>query len=430
MQYSSKRDSHVNSDQKFDVIILGGGIIGLCSAYYLSRDGARVAVIDKGEIGHGSSHHNAGYVCPSHFIPLAAPGVFKQGLKWMLNPTSPLYIKPRMNIPFLEWTLKFAQACNDSRARGAMPLLRDLLVESKKLYEELAKVPGIDMELTKRGLTELFRTEKGKQKCMHEAELAEELGIEAQLLDRDGLQHLDPEVLFHANGGLYFPGDCHLSPAKLVSSLAAYLTTTGVQILSNTNVTNFGRNGNRLAFLDTSAGRIHAEEFVLASGAWSPIVARTLGLRMLLEAGKGYSVTLPSPKVNVRLPYILTERRVAVTPFENSIRFAGTMEIAGLTTEINRPRVEAIMNAVPLYFSNIPRPQSSQGEVWAGLRPVTPDGLPYLGRFAKIPNLIAATGHAMIGISMATATGAVACDLITSNRTKFDLTLTNPDRYS
>lgn len=413
-----------------NILIIGGGAIGLCSAYYLSRNGATVTVIDQGEMGHGSSLHNAGYVCPSHFVPLAAPGVFKQGLKWMLNPTSPLFIKPRLDFDFLAWAWRFSKACNENVMRKAMPLLRDLLLDSSRLFEALASVEGLNFEFNKNGLTVLYRSEKGKHAVEHEAKLADEVGMEARLMDQRQLHEFDPQIEFRAHGGIYFPGDAYLVPAKLVQNLAEHLEHKGVKLIRQCKVKKIVAVGNKVSEVQTDKGVFHADEFVLASGAWSPLLVRDLGMHMHLQAGKGYSITVQRPSVMPRIPYIFQERRVAVTPFSDSLRFAGTMELAGIDLSLNKPRIEAILNAIPLYFANVARPQSSDGELWGGLRPVTPDGLPYIGRFRQYNNLIAATGHAMLGISLATVTGKLVTEILTQQKPSHDLALLDPDRYN
>jgi len=417
------------STMKYDVAILGGGAIGLCSAYYLSARGISVAVIDKGEMGHGSSLHNAGYISPSHFVPLAAPGLILQALKWMANPASPLYIKPRLDPHFMAWAWKFARACDEQTARKAMPVLRDLLLESARLTDELSRVEGMNFHLTRRGLGILFNTEQGRRACDHERHLADEVGVEARHLDPRGLQALDPGMEFRAQGGIYFPGDMHLVPATLVENLSAYLHAHGVHLLMNCEVRSFDLWNNAIRSVETSTGTVEARDYVLAGGAWSASLARKVGLTMHLEAGKGYSITVSNPAVKPALPYIFQERRVAVTPFADALRFAGTMEFTGIDLRENPRRVNAILDSIPHYFGNVPRPTIPEGEVWCGLRPVTPDGLPFIGRYRRIENLIAATGHAMLGISLAAVTGAIVRDLVERTSVGLDLTLLHPERY-
>jgi D-amino-acid dehydrogenase len=414
---------------KSNILVIGGGAIGLCAAHYLSRDGASVTVIDKGEMGHGSSLHNAGYISPSHFIPLASPGLFKQAMKWMVNPRSPLYIKPRLDLGLIMWGWKFWRSSNKRVVQRAMPVLRDLLLDSSRLTEEIANLDGLSFELTKKGLCELFYSEKAHHACEHEAARAEELGVEAKLLDRAGLSALDPAIDFRAEGGLFFPGDSHLLPSAFVRSMARYLERKGVWLLRNCSVTGFDVSGETVTALRTDQGTLQADEIVLAGGAWLPEIVRDLKIRMLMQAGKGYSITLKNPRVKPSLPYILKERRVAVTPFAESLRFAGTMEIAGTSLNITQPRVEAILDAIPHYFENVARPRSSDGEVWAGLRPVTPDGMPYVGRMRQYRNLTVATGHAMVGISLCAVTGKIVSEVVSGKPSSHDLTLLNPNRF-
>jgi D-amino-acid dehydrogenase len=415
---------------KSTVVVVGGGAIGLCAAYYLSQNGVAVTVVEKGEPGHGCSLHNAGFVCPSHFVPLAAPGVFSQALKWMLNPKSPLYIQPSVDFDLISWAWKFSRACNEHVMWRAIPVLRDLLIDSSNLFDELARLDEQNFEWTKKGLLFLHYTEKGKRSCEHEAELAHEAGVEARLLDEDQIQELQPHIEFRARGGVYFPGDAHLVPSALTKSLTRHLELGGVQVLHDCEVTGFETSGNRIGRVKTNHGDLQADEFVLATGAWTPLLLRSLGVKMALQAGKGYSITIKDPDVKPTIPFILSERRVAVTPFSDSLRYAGTMELAGMSLSISKQRVEAILDAIPLYFRNIERPRASSAEVWSGLRPVTPDGLPYIGRLQRFPNLVVATGHAMLGIALAAVTGKLVSEIVVGKQPSHPLALLNPDRYS
>lgn len=412
-----------------DVVIIGGGAIGLCSAYYLSKNGATVTVVDMGEMGHGSSLHNAGYISPSHFVPLAAPGVFTQGLKWMLNPTSPLYIKPRLNPDFLAWALRFARACNRKIAERAAPVLLDLLLDSSKLTRELSRENGMQFELTNRGITVLFFTDKDRKSLLHEHEFALKMNLDSKMLNNAQLHEEDPTVEFRATGGWHMPVDSHLTPAAYVKNLSDYLERQKVVLRRFTELKGFETDGDKIVGAKIGDDVLRAHEFVVAAGAWSPRIVHPLGIRMYLEAGKGYSATFKNPPVKPVRPYILSERRVAITPFSDSLRFAGTMEIAGINSTINRPRVEAILDAVPLYFSNIPRPRSAEAELWGGMRPVTPDGMPYIGRYTEFRNLIAATGHAMLGIALSAVTGKLVEEIVSGRKPSHDLTLLDPNRY-
>lgn len=228
-------------DAKKDVLIIGGGAIGLSAAFYLSRSGATVTVVDKGQMGHGCSLHNAGFVTPSHFVPLAAPGVFAQALRWMFDRKSPFHIKPRFDLNLLSWAWRFRKACDERVAQRAMPVLRDLLVESSHLFEELAGVDGMSFEWTRKGLLLLYRTEKGKRSCEHDLKLSHELGIDATFVVQNQLHDLDPQTQFRALGGVYFPGDGHLVPSSLVKNLNDHLEHNHVQLLPKCSVAGFKR---------------------------------------------------------------------------------------------------------------------------------------------------------------------------------------------
>lgn len=415
---------------KKNVVIIGGGAIGLCSAYYLHQAGATVTVIDKGDFGHGSSLHNAGYVCPSHFIPLASPGIISQGLKWMLSPTSPFYMKPRLDPAFISWAWKFKQSCTAENVRRAAPLLCDLGNASLSLYKEFAQRKDFDFEWTERGLVTLYRTEKAKHHCEEEAEMAWKLGLRAELMNRDELQKLVPEVEMRATGGLYFPDDCHMTPALFVQGLAQHLKAQGVTMLDKTEVTGFMMMGGRIAAIQTPNGTYEADDIVLAGGSWSPNLLRTIDITLPLQAGKGYSVTIPRTENKPLVPLILSEARVAVTSMGGTIRFAGTMELAGVDLSITQRRVDAILNSIHNYFGGFQQSDFVGTEPWAGLRPVSPDGVPYIGRFSKCSNLIAATGHAMVGISLAPITGKLVSEIVADQKPSIDISLMNPERFS
>src|SRR5512143_911724 len=287
------------------VVVIGGGVIGLCSAYFLARDGASVTLLERKDIGAGSSSGNAWFITPSHFTPLAAPGVMSQGLKWMLDPESPFYIKPRFDRELLSWILKFRKAANERQARAAMPLLRDLSWKSLELYGQFATEEKLDFGFQKRGLLLLFATEKGEAHCVHEATTARELGVEAEVLDRGRLERLEAGVSFLARGGLYYPGDAHLSPSAFLSALGTRLRSLGVTICPGANVLGMETDGTRVTKVKTAGGTFEAEAFVVAAGAWSPSLVRDFGVRLPLQAGKGYSVTIDRPPLALTIPSVL-----------------------------------------------------------------------------------------------------------------------------
>ena len=420
----------MSSDSK-SILIIGGGVIGLSTAYYCAQRGHRVTLIERNpEQRDGCSFGNAGMVVPSHFVPLAAPGVVGTAFKWMFNPESPLYIKPRLNWELMSWGWKFMRAANAQHVARCAPLIRDLSFASRDCFEELAALPDNDFGLVKKGLVMLCQTQHGLDDEAKYAAQANELGVPAQVLDTKKLAQLDPTVTIDVAGGVYFPKDCHLSPNRFMAGLKRQCDALGVKFLWNTEVTSLTHRASRLTEVSTATGKFTGDEIILCGGSWSPIVARELGLNLSMQAGKGYSLTLSKPRELPQLCSIFTEARVAVTPMGDTLRFGGTMEIAGLNEDINPVRVRGIIKAAVKYFPKFTPDDFAGIQPWRGLRPCSPDGLPYLGRTAKFSNLTIATGHAMMGLSLGPITGKLVSEILSGEEPTFDLTLLNPDRYA
>ena len=411
------------------IVILGGGVIGLSAAAECARRGHRVTVIERAPERRGASLGNAGMIVPSHFIPLAAPGMVALGLKWMWNPESPFYIKPRLNWDLAMWALRFWRASTREHVELSAPLLRDLHLASREAYAQLAE-EGEDFGLVQKGLLMLCKTQRALDEEAHTGTKARELGVPAEVLDAREAAAFDPGVTMDVAGAVYFPKDCHLQPERYVAALVRRLRAADSELVDDVEVIGWRRDGARLAAVRTTRGEIGGDEFILAGGAWSSGLVRELGLRLPMQAGKGYSVTVPNPVELPQLCSVCTEARVAVTPMGGALRFGGTMEIAGLNEDINPRRVAGILKAVPQYFPKF-RPEHFEGiQPWRGLRPCSPDGLPYLGRTHAASNLIIATGHAMMGLSLAPVTGQLAAQLVDHEPPRFDLTLLKPDRYA
>jgi D-amino-acid dehydrogenase len=411
------------------IVIIGGGIIGLCTAYYAAKRGHRVTVLERLPRDHdGCSFGNAGMVVPSHFIPLAAPGAVGLALRWMWNPESPLYIKPRLDPDLISWGWKFLRASTRGHVRRAAPLIRDLSFASRACFEELAET--LDFGLVKRGLVMLCKTQHALDEEAKNAALANELGVPADVLDAKAVAALDPGVRMDVAGGVHFPKDCHLSAGRLMTALQHALASAGVELRFETAVTGWRTNGRRIEAVRTEAADFSADEFLLCGGAWSPSVARELRLRLPMQAGKGYSLTLTRPRQLPQICAIFAEARIAVTPMGDSLRFGGTMEIAGLDEKINARRVQGIIKAVPPYYPDFTVEDFAGIRPWSGLRPCSPDGLPYVGRFRAYDNLSTATGHAMMGLSLGPVTGQIMAGLLSGERPSLDLTMLSPDRFA
>jgi D-amino-acid dehydrogenase len=412
------------------ILIIGGGVIGLCTAHYCMQRGHRVTLVERApQQRDGCSYGNAGMVVPSHFIPLAAPGMVRLGLKWMWNPESPFYIKPRVSWDLLSWGWKFWRAANKSHVDRCAPLLRDMQFASRRLFEELA-VQGHEFGLVTKGLVMLCKEPHTLEEESKMAEHAKALGVPAEVLDAKALAALDPGVTMDVAGGVYFPKDCHLNPTRFMQSLDVALVRGGAAFHWETEVTGFVLEGNRIAAVQTSRGEMAADEIVIAGGSWSPLLARELDLRLPMQAGKGYSLTLPKPRQLPQLCSILAEARVAVTPMDGALRFGGTMEIAGLNENITPRRVQGIINAASRYFPAFRAEDFAGIPPWHGLRPCSPDGMPYVGPTARWENVIINSGHAMMGLSMGPVSGLLAAQLLSGEPPAYDLKLMSPDRYA
>ena len=413
------------------VVVLGAGIIGLCCARALAARGHRVTIVERlPEDRDGCSFGNAGLIVPSHFIPLAAPGMTTLALKWMFNRKSPFYIRPRLSLDLLTWSLRFMRAANPDHVTRCAPVLRDLSLASRALYEQLADEAGNDFGLVRRGLLMLCKTQHTLDDEAAVATRARALGIAAEVVSAARAAELDPDVRMAIAGAIYFPLDCHVTPQRLMPTLLRLAQAAGVQLQWQTEITGWRHEGRRLAAAVTAHGEIEADEFVLAGGSWSQAAVRPLGLRLPMQPGKGYSVTLPRPRQLPKLSSIFTEARVAVTPMGSALRVGGTMELSGLDESIQTERVAGITESVPRYFPEFSADDFRDVPAWRGLRPCSPDGMPYVGRFTRYDNLTAATGHAMMGLSLAPITGHVVAQILSGEKPAHDLTLLSPDRFS
>ncbi len=414
------------------VVIIGGGVIGLCTAYYCARRGFAVTVVDRNPPERdGCSFGNAGMIVPSHFVPLAAPGMVKLAFKWMWNPASPLYIKPRLDSDLMGWGVKFMKAANAGHVRRAAPLLRDLSLASRKYFEELASLPGIKFGLVKKGLLMLCKTEHALEEEAKMAEQARSLGIPAEVLDSKKAAALDPGARMDIAGAVYFPMDCHLTSRRFMQALETLTKASGTRFLWGTEILETEvRDGRLQAVVTSNRKKIEADEFVLCGGSWSANLARQLGLRIPLQAGKGYSLTIPKPRQLPEICSICTEARLAVTPMDGALRVGGTMEIAGLDETVNPVRVRGIIDSFCRYFPEFTPADFNGIEPWRGLRPCSPDGLPYVGRTRRLQNLSIATGHAMMGLSLGPVTGKLIAGILSGEPPPWDISMLSPDRYA
>ncbi|WP_025663464.1 NAD(P)/FAD-dependent oxidoreductase [Aquimarina megaterium] len=410
-----------------EVIIIGGGIIGLCSAYYLHKEGHHVTVIDQSAMDSGASYVNAGYLSPSHIIPLAAPGVMKKGLKWMFNPTSPLFIKPRLNSDFLRWTWAFNKSCSVKNVNQGIAAIKDIAVLGRDLYSEIRSDENFTFQLEKKGLLMVCQTEKMLEEEIHVGKMATKEGLPVKELSFDELKQMEPNVQLQAKGAVLYECDWHTTPQTFMDEMKAFLEASGVTIRKNEKVEDISIQNNKITSIRTKNTSYTADEFVLAAGSWSNLLSKKLGIKLLLEAGKGYRINAERD-LGITMPAILTEAKIAVTPMQGFTRFAGTMEIAGINHKINKVRVETIANATQRYYPDIKLSNAEKEAATSGLRPVSPDGLPYIGKSSTCNNLTIATGHAMMGWTMGTSTGKLVSEIISDQKPSLSLEAYHPDR--
>jgi D-amino-acid dehydrogenase len=412
------------------VVIIGGGVIGLCAAWFARQRGWDVTVIDRNApVRDGCSFGNAGMIVPSHVVPLAAPGMVWQGLKWMRDPQSPFYIRPRLSWDLLTWGYRFWRAATAEHVTRAAPVLRDLHIGSRALYADFAANWGNEFGLVQRGLLMLCRTAHGLDEEARGAMMASRLGIPVEVLDRAGVASHDPDVTMDVVGGVLFPQDCHLSPQQFMAGLQRRLSDQGCRFLWETEVQPPRLEQGRWNVVRTAAEELPADQVLLAGGAWSPLLSRGLNLKLPMQAGKGYSLTLREPRQLPQLCSIGVEGRIAITPMGTSLRVGGTMELSGTNDRIEPQRVQGIVRSFCHYFPRF-QPEDFAGITpWFGLRPCSPDGLPYVGRTNRCANLILATGHAMMGLSLGPITGKLTGELLDGEPPSLDLAMLSPDRY-
>lgn len=410
-------------------VVIGGGINGLCSAWYLKKQGWEVTLLEKSDLQDNCSYGNLGMVVPSHFVPLASPGIVWQGIKWMFDSSSPFYIKPSLNPALLSWGWKFNKSATKAHVAYSAPFLRDLNVYSKSLYEDLCQEPGFDFAMESKGILMYFKTPKTAEEEIHLAEKARSLGLDAQYLDKAAVQALEPGIELDILGAVHYRCDAHLYPGKLMQQLIAALRSSGVRILTNAPVTSISRRGKSITEVITPQGVYTADRYVMTGGSWLPELAAQAGINIPLMPGKGYSFTLDNPLQRLNIPAILCEARVAITPMNGKMRYGGTMELAPINDVVRMNRVQAIVDAVPQYFPSIKLETPLKKDVWYGFRPCSPDGLPYIGYAKGIDNLIIAGGHSMMGLSLGPATGKLVADLAMGHSTAISLDAFRADRY-
>jgi D-amino-acid dehydrogenase len=413
---------------KADVLIIGGGAIGLNAAYYLLKSGRGVTVLDRDAIGQGSSAGNAGHIVPSHIVPLAAPGVIPTAIQWMLDPPhSPFGLKVSLSPAYLGWLMRFVAACNEANVRRGIPPFKWLGLLSAKNFAEMMAEEKFSCSYQETGLLFLYKTESAFAAGRYEAQLLHQHEMPAEILDKAALHKREPAALEDVIGGVDFTGDSSLHPGEFLRLLKERVREMGADLRENTPVTQIEANAGRIIRIVTPNEEFEPALVALAAGAWSPQVGRGLGLSLPIQPARGYSLTMPATKIMPRGALLLGERKVAVTPMGDKLRFTGRLEIGEMSTKPDLRWIINIERAVREYIQL--DAELAISETWAGLRPTTPDGMPIIGFSPRHENLILATGHAMLGLSLGPGTGQVVAGLANGIAPAFDLQAFSPQRF-
>jgi D-amino-acid dehydrogenase len=401
-----------------DVVVVGGGAIGVSAGYELARRGARVTLLERGELAEGCSSGNAGLLCPGHSQPLATPSALQQGLRSLHRADSPLGIRPRRDT--LGWLARFAAACRSGQAaERATDVIRALSVASLALHAELA---GLGTSFERRGTLSLYESANGFAEGRREAERS---GLDARVLSATEVRALEPALRGPVAGGVYFPDEAHVDPLRYVRAVGAAAAAAGADVNTDHEVRALHLRGGAIA-VETAQGTLRPKTVVLAAGVWTEPLARGLGGSVPVTGGKGYHVDLARAEADPRVPILIQASRCAITPLADRLRLTGTLEIAGRDGSRNAARVETVRRAGARVLGDGDREVL---DVWTGLRPCTPDGLPVIGRPAALPGLVLATGHAMKGLSLAPVTGLLVAELVGGDPPSHELGPLSPDRF-
>ena len=411
-----------------DVVIIGGGAVGLWCAWHLHQAGRQVTIVDKGDFTDGCSFGNAGMIVPSHFIPMASPGIISKGIQWMFKKDSPFYIRPRFNLELAQWLWSFYRSSTKKHVAESVALLRDLHTESRELYRQLNQSTDFNFGFEQKGILMLFKSAAAERDELEMAETAQQLGIDAIHLTPEKLKQVEPGIQMDVRGAVHYPGDAHITPHVFMRQMVNQLKQEGVVFLPGKEISGIHDHGSTGAEASTADGDIlRAQKIVVAAGSWSGKLLKKTGYRLPMQDGKGYSMTLERPSLKPSIPSILHEARVAITPMGDDLRISGTLEISGMDDQVNPHKVNSILKAVPEYYPGMKIKDA--GPVWFGYRPCTPDGMPYIGPLQSDSAVIMATGHAMMGLSLAPVTGRIVKDMLAGISSGHALNKTEPSRF-
>lgn len=411
------------------VLIIGAGIVGIACAHFLSKEGYKVTVIDKGTIAGGCSHGNCGHILPSHILPLNAPSALKTGLGSLFNPQAPLRIRPRLDPGFLNWLWQFSRRCFGSHTSYAAKNLSQLLSSSCEAYDALIREGGFTCDWNRAGLLYLFKSDRALNAfCKTHNRLSAEYDLRAQEVTNTDIQTQYPSLTDDLAGGIFYAQDASLRPDMLARKWSGYLMSKGVRFFEHCEFDSLGRQAGTVRKIRTSRGEFTADHVVLAAGAMSRKFAREFDCRIPVEPGKGYSVTFKRPEGHMDTAIVLPEQSLAITSFRDEMRLGSMMEFSGYDDSLPEGRVAQLRACAQPYFTDAF--ESADLERWCGWRPMTWDSLPIIGRMPNIDNAYLATGHNMIGLMSAPATGRLIAEIISERQPHIDCAAFAPTRFN
>lgn len=417
------------SGQRAEVVVVGGGAIGVATAYHLARAGADVVLLERNAgVGAEASYGNAGFVSPSHCIPLAGPGVLRRVPGWLRDRGGGVFIKPRISPELARFGFELVRASGEERMLRGLRALRDASRDSRDRIAAIVADESLEVGYRHHGLANVCVTEQALAALVEDAELLRREGFDPVVLDARAARERVPALSGHVLGGVFWGEDAHVTPHVLVPSLAAAAERHGARIVHRAVVTGFGRDAaGRVVSVETDGGAIACERVVLAAGWESVALARRLGVRLPVEPGKGYHVHLEGNPPGLTIPLILQESVVGATPMGSELRFAGTMEFVGADRTLAPDRARRLIRGAARYLQGLDPEQPAR--LWTGFRPCTPDSLPLLGPLRASPNVVVATGHGMLGITLAGSTGADAAALATDRPASAAAQAFSPARF-
>ena len=402
---------------KGKVIVAGGGIIGLFSAYYLHRLGYQVLVVDKSDLSDSCSYGNAGLIVPSHIVPLASPGMVSTAMKHLLNSKAPVGIKMPPSLDFLQWSLRFLKTANRQFVRESSVVLKDLTSFSQSLYQHLAKEGEFPFQLNEKGLLMVCQTRQMLKEEAEIAHLANDLGVTANELSGDELRNMEPSLSENIQGGVYYPGDGNVVPPELMKNLITWLEQSGVIFLRNSSLTFIGKDNTVVI----NSKEYDFDALVISAGIWSNELLKLVGHKVPLQPGRGYSFELLN-NAAISYPALLVDDRISVTPFNGDVtRFGGVMELGYSSHRVTEKRFGAMVRSIQRNYPPLPLIKEETLNVWSGHRPCSFDGLPYIGQIPGRERIFLATGHSMLGITLAPATGKLISELVDGQQLSLNL---------